>query len=135
MYRMISSSLRAVLCGSFLLLLTTTVNAQFNAGVQGSVKDSTGALVPEAAVTLINRGTNQTRQTTASGEGFYRFSSLAPGEYTLQAEKTGFEPATMNITVRAESVQGFDIVLSPTGLAETVTITDSAEQLLQTENA
>ncbi|HUE84402.1 MAG TPA: TonB-dependent receptor [Pyrinomonadaceae bacterium] len=41
----------------------------------------------------------------------------------------------MNITVRAESVQGFDIVLSPTGLAETVTITDSAEQLLQTENA
>lgn len=136
MYRLVSSSLRAVLSASFVLLLvSTTVNAQFNAAVQGSVKDATGALVAEAVVTLVNRGTNQTRRTTASDEGFYRFSSLPPGEYTLQAEKTGFEPATMNITVRAESIQGFDILLNLAGVAETVTITDSAEQVLQTENA
>src|SRR4030095_17217360 len=55
--------------------------------------------------------------------------------YTLKAEKTGFGTTTMNITVRAESVQGFDIVLNLGDVAEVVTVTDSAEQLLQTENA
>jgi hypothetical protein len=102
--------------------------------VQGSIKDSTGALVPQAIVTLTNRETNQTAQTTASEEGFYRFSSLQPGAYTLKAEKTGFETTQMNIIVRAESVQGFDIVLNLGGVAEVVTITDATEQILQTEN-
>src|SRR5919106_2392954 len=113
---------RVMTCVLFILLLNVTTLAQFNAGVQGSVKDSAGALVPEAVVTLTNRGTNQVSKSTASGEGFYRFSALAPGEYELKAEKAGFEPTTMNITVRAESVQGFDIVLNPTGVAGTVTV-------------
>lgn len=127
--------LRTLTCVLFVLLLHGTTLAQFNAGVQGSVKDSSGALVSEAVVTLTNRGTNQISQVTASDEGFYRFSALAPGEYALKAEKTGFEPTTMNIAVRAESVQGFDIVLNPTGVAGTVTVTASAEQALETENA
>ena len=126
---------RVLICALFVLLLNVTTQAQFNANVQGSVKDSSGALVPEAIVTLTNRGTNQTSQVTASDEGFYRFSALAPGEYSLKAEKTGFEPTTMNITVRAESTQGFDILLNPTGVAGTVTVTASAEQALETENA
>ena len=134
MYR-VNSLLRILACGIFILVLTGVTVAQFNAGVQGSAKDSTGALVPEALVTLTNRATNQTSQVTASDQGFYRFSSLQPGEYTLKAEKEGFGTTTMNIVVRAESVQGFDIVLNLGDVAETVTITDAAEQVLQTENA
>jgi len=126
---------RSLGCGLFILLASGLAVAQFNAGVQGSVKDPVGALVPEATVTLTNRETNQTFQVTASGEGFYRFSSLPPGEYALKAEKSGFDTSSVNITVRAESIQGFDIVLNPTGVAGTVTITDSTEQTIQTENA
>ena len=131
----VSCLIRIVACGFSILVLSGVAVAQFNAGVQGSVKDSTGALVPEAQITITNRATNQTSQVTASDQGFYRFSSLQPGEYTLKAEKTGFGTTTMNITVRAESVQGFDIVLNLGDVAEVVTVTDSAEQLLQTENA
>lgn len=127
--------LRTLACGLFVLVLNGTALAQFNAGVQGSVKDNSGALVPEALVTLTNRATNQSSQVTASEEGFYRFSSLAPGEYSLKAEKTGFEPTIVNITVRAESIQGFDIVLNLQGVTGTVTITGFNEQILQTENA
>jgi hypothetical protein len=127
--------LRTFMCSLFILLLNTTVLAQFNAGVQGVVKDSSGALVSEALVTLTNRQTNRTQQVTASDEGFYRFSALSPGEYSLKAEKAGFEATTVNITVRAESVQGFDITLNAAGAAATVTITDIGEQVLQTENA
>jgi hypothetical protein len=99
------------------------------------VKDSSGALVTEALVTLTNRQTNQTQQVTASDQGFYRFSALPPGEYALKAEKAGFEATTINLTVRAESIQGFDITLNAAGAAATVTITDVGEQVLQTENA
>ena len=133
--RSLNCLLRTVACGVFILLLNGTVLAQFNAGVQGSVKDSSGALVPEALVTLTNRQTNQSQQVTASDEGFYRFSALPPGEYSLKAEKPGFEPTTLNITVRAESIQGFDVTLNAAGAAATVTVTDVGEQVLQTENA
>ena len=131
----VSYLLRLLVCGFFILVLSGVTVAQFNAGVQGSVKDSSGALVPEAIVTLTNRETNQTARVTASGEGYYRFSSLQPGEYILKAGKTGFGTTIMTIVVRAESVQGFDILLDLGAVAETVTITDSAEQVLQTENA
>src|SRR5262249_726266 len=127
--------LRTVACGFCVLLLSGVAAAQFNAGVQGSVKESSGALVPHAVVKLTNRATNQTSQVITSREGFYRFSALAPGEYTLKTEKTGFEGNELNITVRAESIQGFDIVLNPTGVAGTVTVTGTTEQAIETENA
>jgi hypothetical protein len=57
------------------------------------VKDSSGALVPEAIVTLTNRETNQTTQVTASGEGFYRFSSLPPGNTRSRLKRPASKPA------------------------------------------
>ena len=126
--------LRTLACALFVLILNGTTFAQFNASVQGSVKDSSGALVPAASVTLTNKATNQTSQVTASDEGFYRFSALSPGEYTLKAEKTGFEKTEMNIVVRAESAQGFDLVLNSAGVTGTVTVTQLNEQLLETED-
>src|SRR4030095_16770932 len=135
MSRLLHFSTRLLFCGLFFLLLSANVNAQFNAGVQGSVKDAAGALVPEAVVTLTNKETNQTHKVTSTAEGFYRFSALPPGEYNLKAEKSGFTTTAMDITVRAESIQGFDIVLNLGGVTETVTVTDSGAQTLATENA
>ena len=71
---------RVILCALFLLLLAATANAQFKAGIQGTVKDTAGGLVPEAKITLTNTETGKTQGTTASGDGFYRFSGLAPGK-------------------------------------------------------
>src|SRR5687768_23984 len=68
-----------------------SAQAQFRAGVQGTVTDPAGAVVPEASVTLTNTETNRSQQTTSSDEGFYSFSNLAPGRYTLSAEKGGFK--------------------------------------------
>lgn len=127
--------LRTLTCGIFILILSGTALAQFNAAVQGSIKDSSGALVPEAVVTLTNRATNQTSRVTSSDQGFYRFSALPPGDYLLTAEKSGFEKTEMNIVVRAESLQGFDLVLNLAGVTGTVTITEASEQVLETENA
>ena len=65
------SFVRVIICGLFLLCTVGVVNAQFKAGIQGTVTDSGGGLVPEAKVTLTNTETGKTQETTSSGEGFY----------------------------------------------------------------
>jgi hypothetical protein len=47
-----------------------TAHAQFRAGVQGTISDSNGALVPDAKVTLKDLETGKIQETNSSGEGF-----------------------------------------------------------------
>ncbi|MCA1555370.1 MAG: TonB-dependent receptor, partial [Acidobacteria bacterium] len=127
---------RTALCGLLLICCASiTANAQFRAGLQGSVTDPSGAVVPGATVSLTNKETNKTLTTTASDDGFYRFSQLAPGTYTLSAEKEGFKKQLLeNVVVSAEETQGVDLLLTTGELSETVTVTGATDQGLETEN-
>ena len=93
-----------VACWSLLLLvLAPSASAQFKAGIQGSIKDPTGALVPQAKVTLTNTETGKTQETATSDEGFYRLSGLAPGKYKLTIQKAGYKKKsskTLPLTLR-----------------------------------
>jgi hypothetical protein len=126
---------RACLGAALALAFAVTAHAQFRASVQGTVTDQSGAVVSEATVTLTNKETGRTQQTETSDEGFYRFSGLAPGEYTLTAELSGFKKTSLEITVNAEETQGADIALAAGEVSEVVTITDDSAPELETENA
>ncbi|HEX8847174.1 MAG TPA: TonB-dependent receptor [Pyrinomonadaceae bacterium] len=129
-------SLRAVLCSLFVLLLAATASAQFRAGVQGSVTDAQGGAVTGATVTLTNKETNKTQQATTGDEGFYRFTGLPPGRYTIKVEQAGFNTKTLeDVLVNAESTEGVNITLEAAGVTANVTITDTLSPALQTENA
>jgi hypothetical protein len=129
-------SLRTILCCLFMLLLSATASAQFRAGVQGSVTDAQGAAVVGATATLTSNETGRSQQTTTSDEGFYRFSGLPPGRYTLVVEQSGFNKKTFdNLEVNAEAVQGVNITLETTGVSANVTVTDTLSPALETENA
>jgi len=72
---------------------------------------------------------------TTSSEGFYRFSSLAPGLYTLTVEQSNFKKQVIEkLAVAAENVQGVDILLTAGGINETVTVSDDSAASLETEN-
>ncbi|HET9527076.1 MAG TPA: TonB-dependent receptor [Pyrinomonadaceae bacterium] len=136
MFRLSTFSARALVCGLFLLLPLISANAQFRASIQGTVADSTGALVPDATVTLTNKETGAKQTTQTSGDGFYRISGLPPGSYSLVVEKSGFKKQVLeNVVVSAEDAQGLDLVLTTGELAETVTITAETAQAIETENA
>ncbi|HEX9918422.1 MAG TPA: carboxypeptidase-like regulatory domain-containing protein, partial [Pyrinomonadaceae bacterium] len=128
--------LRTLSCGLLLLCCAAvTANGQFRAGLQGSITDPGGAVVPGATVTLTNKETNKSQTTTASDDGFYRFSQLAPGTYTLSAEKPGFKKQVLeSVIVNAEETQGLDLMLTTGELSETVTVTGTSDQALETEN-
>ena len=118
---------REVCLSLFALLFTVaSASAQFGAGIQGTIKDSTGAVIPGATVTATKAETGIAHTAKTSGEGFYRVSELAPGSYTVTVEAKGFKTATSQIQVTAEAVAGFSTQLEPGGTTETVTVNGSA---------
>ena len=136
MNRTTSACVRVIMCGLFLLLALGTANAQFKGGIQGTVTDTAGGLVPEAKLTLTNTETGKTQETIASDEGFYRLSGLPPGKYKLAVEKAGYKQKVFdNVTVDAEAVQGIDVALDAGEVSATVTISDETATVLETENA
>src|SRR5581483_5338673 len=64
--------------------------------VQGTITDTSGAVIPDAAVKLTNNATGVTLQNTSDPSGSYSFPSVRPGLYTLEVAKTGF--ATYKVT-------------------------------------
>ncbi|HET9789020.1 MAG TPA: carboxypeptidase-like regulatory domain-containing protein, partial [Pyrinomonadaceae bacterium] len=113
-----------------------TAHAQFRAGVQGTVSDSAGALVPNAKITLKQLETGKIQEATSSEEGFYRIVGLAPGRYELTVEKTGYKKSLAeNVMVNAENVQGVDVILEIGDITAVVTINEESVAQLETENA
>jgi hypothetical protein len=136
MSRILSIFARTAVCGLLLLFGVTTASAQFKAGIQGTVTDTAGGLVPEAKITLVNTETGKAQETTASSEGFYRLSGLAPAKYKLTVEKAGYKQKVFdNVAVNAEAVQGIDVQLEVGDVSATVTVTQETAQILETENA
>jgi len=83
----------------------------------------------------LNKATNQSQSTTTSGEGFYRFSGLGPGLYSLTVEKATFKKGVVeDVKVEAETLKGQDISLEAGGIAETVTV-QADEVGIQQEDA
>jgi hypothetical protein len=60
-------------------------------GIQGTVKDGSGAVVPRATITVTTPTMVGTKVIESDGSGYYRFSNLPPGTYTIKVEAKGFE--------------------------------------------
>ena len=76
------------------LLLSEALNGQSTSGtVLGTVKESSGAVVPGAVVNLTNAGTNAKHSTRTSDTGSFQFVNLEVGTYQLTVEATGFQKA------------------------------------------
>src|SRR5258708_5334537 len=82
--------LLVVLCVAFSI---PAVHAQVAAGgaVVGTVTDPTGAVVPEADITVTSVGKQVKRTTTSNAQGFYDFESLLAASYNVTIKKTGFQ--------------------------------------------
>ena len=111
-------------------------NAQVLYGsVTGNVSDQSGAVVPNASVSLTNTGTGQVREATTGDDGAYTITSVLPGIYDLKVTKQGFTTySETSVNVTANNILRVDPKLKVGNVTEVVSVTANATAL-QTESA
>ena len=98
-----------------------------NAQITGVVKDSSGAVIPGATVTVRNVETGFSRTAVTDDSGDYRLPSLPPGRYAMTTELSGFTTETRpDITLVIDQTATINFVLKPATVAETVTVTGAS---------
>lgn len=116
--------------------LTWRANAQATTGIiSGTVSDPQGAVVAGASVMARNIGTNESRTTSADGEGRYRFPNLPIGNYEITIQAKGFAKYVrtgVELLLNQEAV--VNAPLKTSAVEEVVTINENAS-LLNTSNA
>ena len=92
--------------------------------ITGTVKDSTGAAVPNAKVSVSNQGTGVSRETTTNDLGAYTVSNIPSGKYTVTVEAQGFKKYTRSDNQLDANVPlGVNITLEVGQISETVNVT------------
>src|SRR5579883_1994259 len=102
--------------------------------ILGTVTDATGAVVPNAKVTVKFLDTNETRTVLSNSSGQYRFSLVQPGDYQVSGEATGLKSKTEKVTVLAGQETSVNLMLAVQGTQEVIEVQAQAT-ILQTENA
>jgi Carboxypeptidase regulatory-like domain/TonB dependent receptor/TonB-dependent Receptor Plug Domain len=117
-------------------LLPRTTMAQVDMGsISGTVRDTSGAVLPGVRISLINVDTGITVSTTTGSEGQYTFSPVRIGHYSISAKASGFRAVQQNnITVDVQQRVEVDLSL-PVGEATETIVVNAAPPLLQTLDA
>jgi outer membrane receptor protein involved in Fe transport len=97
--------------------------------IAGVVTDPSGAVVPNVKVTATNDNTGAVHTTNTNGEGFYRFSFLQPGPYTVAANASGFQPRSVKVQVAVGIAANGNISLAVTSASTTVEVTTTPTQI------
>ena len=127
--------LRLLVGRSFCLCLILLFSAvQLRADVTGSilgyVRDSSGAVLPNATLTVTQTSTGYTRTATTDGSGQYSILALPPGSYRLTASMAGFENGVIdNINLSVNDALKFDFALKVGNVNQSVSVDASTVQV------
>ena len=118
-----------------ILSAATLASAQTaTTSLRGVIKDPSGALVPGASITLLDKANGQTLTATASATGLYSFPQIPPAKYDITVTVSGFgsqtktaellvnQPATIDFTL---SVQSSTVTVDVSGTAQTLNTSDA----------
>ncbi|HEY3937791.1 MAG TPA: TonB-dependent receptor [Bryobacteraceae bacterium] len=131
------NKLRVLGRGAFLavLFLSASYAQTITTGdITGVIKDQTGAVVPNAQVSLRSLANGETRTATSGSAGEYRFTTLPPAGYQLSATSPGLKSDTSRVTIAVGQIANVDLTLKTESSTQTVVVTDSVP-LLSSENA
>ncbi len=131
-----SLSLKFVLCGGIVVpaVLLAPHHAQAQAtntsgSIQGTITDSSGAVLPGATVTITNAGTSNAKTLTTDAAGFYTSGPLTPGSYKISVTASGFSSVDATTTVQISSVSTDNYKLAVGTAAQVVQVEGSGVQV------
>lgn len=100
-----------ILIGSALLPYAVSAQQVDNGSLDGAVTDPNGAIVPNAAVNIVNLGTGLKRTLTTNADGRWTARVLPLGNYEVTVEAQGFQPIKGTATVTGNETVSVDLVL------------------------
>jgi Carboxypeptidase regulatory-like domain/TonB-dependent Receptor Plug Domain len=119
---------------SFCLTFAATLHAQtFYASLSGVVTDQSGAVVPNATVTVVETDTSVQYKTVTNSKGSYQVSFLKPGQYVVKVQKSGFQDLmTKPIALVLNQAAVVDATLRVGGQSQQVTVSAEGTTLDET---
>lgn len=120
-----------LLCAILLALAITVADAQdFRGGVSGTIKDTSGAVLPGVTVTATNVETNVAATAITDAKGVYQIRYLNSGTYSVEAKLEGFKPVIRKgVAVRIGDIIPADFRLELGGMTEVISVTAKAPVL------
>jgi len=133
----LSRSISLLLVTALMLLLSNPAFAQRTTGtLRGQVLDPTGAVVPDAPVTITNQETGVTVKVTTTSAGTYTVPSLIPGLYKISVEAKGFKSFLLkDINVSANQDNVADAKLDLGVATEIVEVSSGAVEIQTTSSS
>ena len=137
LFRLYISRLIAFIAG--LLFIGSFPSSNYAQSIQGSVvgtvRDSGGAVVPGAAVTLTNLGEGTVRNTVTDGSGSFQFIDTKAGQYSIQVTANGFQKWTAtNLSLAARQDLRVDAALPVGNVQQQVNVSGDALSAINTED-
>jgi Carboxypeptidase regulatory-like domain len=113
---------------------TRTLMGQAVAGITGTVSDTSGAVVPNASVTVTDEATGVSTHAATSSAGTYAFNGLIPGTYDITVDASGFQKAVLTgIGVEVSRNATTNVTLKAGSTTQTVQVQASAIALNTTQ--
>ena len=121
---LVKQKLSRLLTAVFFLLITSTLHAQIveTGIITGIVKDGTGAVIPNAQVTVLNASTGLRSTTSSDAQGIFVSPPLHPGDYNVVVEAPGFSKVVEHVRLEVGQRVNADVVLAVGTNAETVEV-------------
>jgi hypothetical protein len=127
-------TIRTIVLVFAVLALSLSLIAQTETGqISGTVTDPSGAIVPNAKVTVTNVGTGQARTANSSSSGQYAFTNLQPGSYSVKVAATGFADFQQRVDVVVGSRSTVDPHLSVNTSGTVVEVMETAGAQVDTQ--
>jgi Carboxypeptidase regulatory-like domain/TonB dependent receptor len=132
-----SLKLLSLFVALFLVVSQSALAQTLTSGsVTGVIKDSQGAVVPNAKVTVTNEATNVASTTTTNGSGEYQMTNLLPGMYDVRTEVSGFQPMVVKgVKVELSSTTPVPMQLTVGSASATVEVNAGAGTMIDTTTA
>src|SRR3982074_1492498 len=127
--------LMAVVLAMLVALAAPALFAQeTTAGIQGTVKDPSGAIINKASVEVTSSALIGIKR-AETDQGYYRFANLPPGTYTLTVTAPGFRTYKQdNLNLEVGHVPSLDVAMQVGTLAETIEVTSQAAMVDVTQS-
>jgi hypothetical protein len=126
----------AVCLFSVLLLISNVFAQETTGGLQGNVKDPSGAVVSKASVELTSPALEGSKRLETDGSGYYRFANLPPGKYTVTVKASGFsELKREGIGIEVGHLPTIDLTLAVGAAGTVVEVTGEAPAIDVTTNS